>query len=193
MRTLFRALAKLASERPLLAERIRINFIGTSNQPSHVTHTPVRDLASAEGVGGLVFEMPRRVPFLEALSVLARSAGLLLIGSDEPHYTASKIYPALMSGRPYLSLFHRASSAHYILSAAGGGFSFCFDTAEELDRLVPVLAAALTRLATAPGDLGRADPTAYAPYTADAVAGRFAFIFDQLSREAMRSAQNWRV
>ena len=59
-------------------------------------------------------------PYLQALKVLTQSNGLLLIGSDEPHYTASKIYPALMSGRPFLSLFHRASSAHDILSASGG-------------------------------------------------------------------------
>ena len=47
------------------------------------------------------------MPYLEAIGVLARSDGITLIGSDEPHYTPSKIYPGLMAGRPFISLFHR--------------------------------------------------------------------------------------
>jgi len=35
------------------------------------------------------------------LRVLARA--ILLLGSTEPHYTASKIFPALLSGRPLLA------------------------------------------------------------------------------------------
>ena len=97
-----------------------------------------------------VRETPRRLPYMHALGALARSDGVLLIGSDEPHYTASKIYPALMSGRPFLSLFHRASSAHAILTAAGGGRAFAFATPEELAELEAPLAEGLRTLAAAP-------------------------------------------
>lgn len=181
-RTLLRALAKLASEKPRLAERIRFNFVGTSNQPNHVTDAPVTALAREEGMSRFVFEIPRRLPFLEALSVLARSAGLLLVGSDEPHYTASKIYPALMSGRPYLSLFHASSSAHSILAAAGGGRAFSFASSEELEALTPAISHALMTLAEHPEKFGRADQAAYAHYTAHATTGRFAALFDTLSQ-----------
>lgn len=181
-RTLFEAVADLRARRPDLAARLRLNFVGTSNVPGEIAQPLVRPIAEAAGVGDLVFEHPGRVPFLEALSLLAQSHGLMLIGSTEVHYTASKIYPALMSGRPFLSLFNAASSAHAILSESGGGISLAFADETELSGLRPALAAALERLAEQPQSLGRADPAAYADYTAHAVAGRFAAIFNAVVR-----------
>jgi hypothetical protein len=181
VRTLFRAFARLRAAEPGLTARIRLNFIGTSNQPNADQAFRVRPLAESEGVADAVLEIPRRLPYMDALGALARSDGVLLIGSDEPHYTASKIYPALMSGRPFLSLFHRASSAHAILSAAGGGRAFAFATPEELAALEARLAEGLRALAVAPKSFGYADPSAYAPYEARAIAGRFARIFDRFA------------
>ena len=180
-RCLFEALAMLRAREPELAARLRLNFVGTSNQPNDRISSRVTPIALEAGVGDLVAETPQRVPYLEALTLLAQSNGLLLIGSDEPHYTASKIYPALMSGRPYLSLFHAMSSAHAILAGAGGGLSFAFSTAQELAALRPALADGLRALALSPERFGRADPAIYAPYEAGAVAGRYAGIFDRLA------------
>ena len=179
-KALFLALRRLAETLPQLAERLRLNFIGTSNQPAEAVRPLVTPLAEAAGVGALITEHPRRVPFLEALSLLANADGLLMIGSDEPHYTASKIYPGLMSGRPYVSVFHKASSAHRILSAAGGGAAFSFASAEELAALEFPLAEALATLAETPERFGRAEPSAYAPYTAHAIAGDYAQLFDKV-------------
>jgi hypothetical protein len=178
---LFAALARLRAQAPQTAAGLRLNFIGTSNQPDGVPAPRVLPLAEAAGVADLVRETPRRLPFVEALGVLANSDGLLLIGSDEPHYTASKIYPALMSGRPWVSLFHSASSAHQILQEAGGGIALGFANAQELETTVPALADALRTMATAPQSFGLANAEAIAPYTARAIAGRFAGIFDRVS------------
>jgi hypothetical protein len=180
VRVLFQALTDLRAKEPQLAVRLQFNFVGTSNQPSGIGSHLVSPIANSEGVGDLVVETPQRVPFLEALSLLANSTGLLMIGSDEPHYTASKIYPGLMSGAPWLSMFHRASSAHDILSKAGGGMPFAFETPDELSALRPALCDALHRLATSPQTLGKADPKAYEAYTARSVAGQYAAIFDRL-------------
>jgi len=184
IRTVLRAFARLRTETPAIAGRIRLDFVGTNANSSDVPTFHVRPLAEAEGVAEAVREFPRRLPYLRALEVLSRSNGILLIGSDEPHYTASKIYPALMSGRPYLSLFHSASSAHAILTAAGGGRSFAFATPEELEALEAPLADGLRTLAAAPDSLGRVDPSAYAPYEARAIAIRFAAIFNALNSNA---------
>jgi hypothetical protein len=180
VRTLFRAFARLRAAEPALAARVRMNFIGTSNQPNDTTAYRVRPIAEAEGVADVVREIPRRLPYLQALGVLAQSHGILLVGSDEPHYTASKIYPALMSGRPFLSLFHRASAAHTVLSAAGGGRAFAFGTPEERGALEFPLSDGFRILAANPESLGHVDPSAYAPYEVRAVARRFADIFDSL-------------
>ncbi|MGH6923671.1 MAG: glycosyltransferase [Propylenella sp.] len=179
---LFRALRRLRDEMPDLARRIRLNFFGTSSSAAD----NVRSIAVAEGVAESIREISNRLPYLRALAVVAQSDGLLLPGSDEPHFTASKIYTALMSGRPYLSLYHRASSAHAILSAAGGGRALAFSSRDELPSLEPAIAEGLKTLALAPQSLGRADPAAYAPYEARAIARRFAGIFDSLA-EARRA------
>jgi hypothetical protein len=183
VRVLLRAFAKLRSAEPALAARIRLNFVGTSAQPNDDALYRVRLIAEEIGVAESVREIPRRIPFLQALKVLAQSNGLLLIGSDEPHYTASKIYPALMSGRPFLSLFHRASSAHAILSASGGGQALAFSTADELAALEATLAEGLHNLALHPERFGAADPAAYAPFEARIIARSFADIFDRLAAE----------
>lgn len=180
IRALFRAYVRLRSADPALAARIRLNFIGTNANPNDLTSHRVQRIAEAEDVADAVREMPARLSYVDALKVMVQSHGLLLLGSDEPHYTASKIYPALMSGRPFLSLFHRASSAHKILSTAGGGLALAFSDAEELAALDKPLGEALCTVATAPASLGAADPTAYAPFEARATAQRFGDIFDGL-------------
>ncbi|MCP4309293.1 MAG: glycosyltransferase family 4 protein [bacterium] len=180
MRELFRGLRALVDRRPGVAAQLQLNFIGTSNQPSGSGDTLVSSIAREEGVAAVVSETPARVPFLEALGLLVNSSGLLLIGSDEPHYTASKIYPALMSGRPYVSLFHADSSAHAILCSAGGGRALCFSDVGHLDGMTTVLSDALEELATRPGSFGKADPDAYRPYTASNVAARYAEVFSGL-------------
>ncbi len=57
---------------------------------------------------------------LEALNVLIQSDGLLVLGSDEPHYTASRIFPMLLTQRPLLGLYHTASSVCSIATVAAG-------------------------------------------------------------------------
>jgi hypothetical protein len=179
LRTLFRGLALLRERRPELAGRLHLRFVGTSNQPNEREMRRVSPIAEEAGVSDLVTEEPARVPFLNALQILANTSAVMMIGSDEPHYTASKIYPGMMSGRPFLSIFHRQSSAHAILSTAGGGCALAFEGQEELAALVPTVAEALERIASDPGSLGKIDVAAYAPYTARAIAGRYARLFDQ--------------
>lgn len=182
-RRLFSAVAQVRREAPDLAARLRLNFFGTSNQPGGAGLPLVLPFAEAAGVADLVREQARRLPYLQALSVLANSNAILLIGSDEPHYTASKIYPALLSGRPYLSLFHRSSSAHRLLEEAGGGRAIAFADPEELDGAIPAIADGLRTLATAPESFAKARSTTIEPLLAHGIAGQFAKVFDQVSRK----------
>ena len=180
IRTFLRGVRRLQVAHPEVMKKLRLNFVGTDSSLSGERHQ-IRRIAEAEGVSDWVCEIPKRLLYLDALDVLARSNGLLLIGSDEPHYTASKIYPALMSGRPYLSLFHRESSAHRILSAAGGGIALAFSNAAELANLEIAIAEGLRTLALTPKALGKANSASYAPYEARAIARKYADIFINVS------------
>ena len=187
LRLVLTAFANARKTHPSAMARVRLNFIGTSNQPDERAARLVRPLADEIGVGGQVTEIAQRIPYLQALGVLARSDGLLLIGSDEPHYTASKIYPALMSGTPYVSVFHGASSAHDILVKAGGGASFKFDALSDLATLLEPVTQALVDIATAPESFATMNPAAVAPYEADAIARKFADVFAMAASHALKA------
>lgn len=181
LKALFSALAELRVVQPMLVSRLRFTFVGTSNQTNGQGRRRVKPLAEAAGVGDLVVEIPERVPYLTALSALREADTILLLGSDEPHYTASKIYPALLSRRPCLGVFHQSSSAFDILTQAGEpviGFQDEADLEVKLGSLMHALAEAVL----CPRPCSAARQTALEPYQAAAIAARFAKIFTELKR-----------
>lgn len=178
--TLFRAVAAVRAAEPQLLAGGRLRFIGTAAVTDRRAAPVVTPIAAAQGVADFVEEIPWRLPYLEALGEMRGCAANLLIGSDEPHYTASKIYPALLSGRPFLSLFHERSSSHGILSRCGGGIALSFDTAGGPAAAEPALRDALVRVLAAGDRLGSVDPAAIAPFTARAIAGRCARFFEEV-------------
>ncbi len=186
MEQFFKGFALARKRRPDLLETVKLRFVGTSNQPNDTTSYRVTPIAKAQGVADAVIETPQRIPYLEAISVLAQSDGVILVGSDERHYTASKIYPALMSGRPFISLFHEESSSHDILTRAGGGVALGFANGAALGLSPPRIADAFIRIVEAPQSLGRVDPTTYEQYSAQSVSLQFAKIFDKISKPLPR-------
>src|SRR5439155_2367671 len=118
MRALFEAVALLRDREPALYQRVRLWFVGTSNQFDESAKNRVVPIAETYGVADVVREWPARIPYFEALSVLMHAHAILLLGSTEPHYTASKIYPALLAGRPLFALYHEKSSVVDVLRRA---------------------------------------------------------------------------
>jgi glycosyltransferase involved in cell wall biosynthesis len=117
LRLLLQALVRARAD-DRSAARLRLHFLGTSNQSSS-DRDRVLPIAHQLGVSAVVTEHAARLDYLEALEVLSRSSGILLLGSSEPHYTASKLYPALLARRPLLAIFHEASSVVPLLRRAG--------------------------------------------------------------------------
>ena len=116
LRLLLRALDRARRDDPAAA-RVRLHFFGTSNQSESDAYR-VLPIAAECGVADAVTEAPSRLDYLDSLSALTHASGILLLGSSERHYTASKLYPALLAQRPILALFHEASSVVSILGAA---------------------------------------------------------------------------
>ena len=72
-------------------------------------------MATDSGIGDLIIEHPERIPFLQVQEFLRRAEGVLSIGSTEPHYSASKTFQCLLSGKKLFSYFHQDSEARMIL------------------------------------------------------------------------------
>lgn len=113
---LFHAVASLRAS-GLWDERIRLYFLGTGAYGGKSIETYARD----HGVQDIVTERRERFPYLHILNFLREAAGVLVVGSTERHYTASKTFQSLLSGRPVYAVFHEASSAVEVMDACQAG------------------------------------------------------------------------
>lgn len=129
-RALFEAICLGVKRQPNLFKRLRLHFVGTTYDPQAVddpeAHYQVMPLAIEAGIEEIVEEHPARVEYLDSLKLLIDSDLLLLIGSDEPHYTASKLFPFILAQRPILAIFHEESSVVSILKETNSGQALTF-------------------------------------------------------------------
>jgi hypothetical protein len=180
LRAIFAAVREGLRRDPARFERLRLHFVGTSYAPDAEGRYQVRAMAEAAGVAERVDERPARVPYLTALQVLLDSQALLVVGSDEPHYTASKVFPYVLSQRPIVAVCHEASGIVPVLRETGAGCVVTFgegDSPEDhVEAIVAGLADALAQPPDRPVKIGR---EAFEPYTARTMAGRLAGAFDR--------------
>ncbi len=165
------------------ASRVRMHFIGTSNQRSGGS-ARVTPIAQAYGLADLVNERPERIDYFDALQALRDASAVLLIGSREPHYTPSKVYPALLSGRPIFALNHAASTATALLRRVGGVANLKlieYDDQRGVGTRVEEIARQLCALAAQPatGDAGFGREVIESA-SASALAGRLGGLLDEV-------------
>lgn len=134
---LFEAIARFA---PVdLRQRLRLHFLGTSYAPSGQGVPTITPLAARYGLGEVVEERTDRMPLSLTLATLKAADALLVLGSNDPGYTASKLVPYLLARRPLLAVMHEQSLVGEVLERCGGGqlvrFSSNTPTAELSDRI----------------------------------------------------------
>ena len=180
---LFRAFRRFRDERPAEASRVRFHFIGTDYAPPPLGRYWAMPIAEQEGVGDAVAEHCYRVPYFEALHYLARADALIVVGSNDPTYSASKIFPYLFARRPLLTIVHDSSLMLELAREHGAtasyGFSDSWQKPEELEPLVGRIhaewfAGAAHRTLPAGSATGSVEN-----HSAAAMTRRLAGIFDQ--------------
>ena len=117
--TLLAFLSAVASVRDTALElykRLRVHFVGTSNARTSENIERVMPHARRMGLDDVIREQAMRIDYPDAVNVQIQSSAILLLGSSEHHYTASRLYPALLARRPLLALYHHHSSVSRILS-----------------------------------------------------------------------------
>ena len=95
--------------------KLRLDFLGTSYAPVDTAQPSVRPIAQHFGIDNTVSETPLRMGLLEALREQAASHALLLLGTSDPAYSASKLYPYYLSGRPMLAIVLAGSGLERLL------------------------------------------------------------------------------
>ena len=161
LRGLFRALLDHAS-RDLL-DRLRIHFIGTCYAPGG--EPVVLPVAKEFGLEHLVDEKTARIAYTEVLACLRDADALLVLGSNDAGYTASKVYPYLLAKKPLLTVMHEASSVVTLMKQVGGGVCVPFSDASPASETVQMIAEQWLASDRWQGIVAL-DEVAFRPYTA---------------------------
>ena len=124
---------------PELFSRIRLWFVGTSYAADGLGQKTIHPVAEKFGVGDQVTEITDRLPYFTALQVLKDADILIIPGSTDTNYTASKLYPYILAKKPLIAVFNENSSVVDILGRTCAGECVTFrneDSAADLGMKV---------------------------------------------------------
>ncbi|SEO23360.1 Glycosyltransferase Family 4 [Mucilaginibacter gossypiicola] len=107
--------------------KIKLYFIGTSYAPAGQGTATIQPLAKQYGIEDHVVEITDRISYYQTLLTLQQADALFIPGSDDPKYTASKIFPYLLTKNPVLAIFNAASSAIPIMQQYGVEHVYNYD------------------------------------------------------------------
>ncbi|MUG94050.1 hypothetical protein F7734_17295 [Scytonema sp. UIC 10036] len=180
LRILFLGIQLERQRNPEQWQAVRLHFIGTSYAPKDRAVKTIEPIAQELGVADLVTEYTDRIPYFEALKVLADSDAILLIGSNDPGYTASKLYPCILARKPILAIFHKHSSVVDILQSCQAGQAVTFASENQPSDLLPAVTFQLRTLLSLPkGYQPKTNWNAFQPYTAREMTRQQCAIFDK--------------
>ena len=128
---LFRAYQLARTEVPTLFDRVRLHFVGTDYATDARARQTLAPRAAAVGLDGIVDEDPARAPYFEALQMLTDAGFLVVLGSDDSSYSASKVYPYIMANRPLIAIVHDQSPLAAIVRNTRAGAVVTFADADD--------------------------------------------------------------
>jgi glycosyltransferase involved in cell wall biosynthesis len=132
LRAFFLALQSRLRSEPQLRNRLKIHFVGTDYAEAARARKSVEPIAAEFGLEGMVEERTNRLPFLTTLKLLSDADALLIFGSDDPSYTASKLFPYILARKPLLVIAHEKSSMCDIVRRTRAGILVTFNGEESV-------------------------------------------------------------
>ncbi len=115
---------------------IEFHFIGTGKTPDDDQGFNIKPLAEKYGLWQtIVFEYPKRIPYLDVLIHLDTADAIFILGSTEPHYTPSKTYQGVLSKKPIIAVLHEQCSAVNILRETHAGMVLAFNGEEGVEEI----------------------------------------------------------
>ena len=119
-----------------LFANVEFHFIGTGKTPNDPQGFNIKSLAERYSLWqSVVFEYPKRIPYLDVLIHLEAADAVFILGSTEPHYTPSKTYQGVLSKKPILAVLHSASTAVEVLQKSGAGIVLPFNGEAEIAQI----------------------------------------------------------
>lgn len=177
LKILFRAFKAYLETTPDRAKLIRFHFIGTDYAPRPLGREWAMPVAIEENVVSYVDEKCYRVPYFDALYYLTHADALIAVGSNDPTYSASKIFPYALARRPLLVIFHEKSPVFEMARAMKSGCLYSYSTPDCIDRV----AAEVYQGWFSDGGMNKSlepDLTAFRPYSAENMTRQLSGFFE---------------
>ncbi len=115
---------------------VEFHFIGTGYLSIDPNSYNIKPMAEKYGLWeSIVFEYPKRIPYLDVLVHLGIADAVFILGSTEPHYTPSKTYQGVLSQKPIFAVLHEKSSAAKVIEDTNAGQSLCFNGDVDLGKI----------------------------------------------------------
>jgi hypothetical protein len=124
---IFLAFAKGLRKEPAIFSKIHFWFIGTSYAAKGTGTQTIYPIAVKTNVEQYVTEITDRIPYFESLFLLDKAQLLIIPGSTDTAYTASKIYPYILLNKKMLAVFNYNSSVVNMLEQLQYGEVLAFD------------------------------------------------------------------
>jgi hypothetical protein len=184
---LFRAFRAFARVRPDC--RVHLAFVGTDYAPAARARPTIAPVAEIEAIADRVTEHPARVPYFDGLRLLLDASFLVVLGSDDPEYSPSKVYPYILAKRPIVAVLHSSSPVADLITRTRAGIVVTFDGEQSIDAAAERLAARLVeQWPAAPAEPG-VDWSAFEPYSARELTRRQCEVFDACVRQQAAAAE----
>lgn len=162
---------------------LEFHFIGTGKTPDDAEGYNIKPLAEKYGLWQTtVYEYPKRIPYLDVLVHLNIADGIFILGSTEPHYTPSKTYQGVLSGKPLLAILHSSSTAVDVIRQSHAGSVLDFKGEKEIDKIEEGFAGffkSFTAFA-ADFDVANIDMKSFETYSAKNVTGQLAGLLNKV-------------
>lgn len=184
---LCRGLARWRDAHPRESASLRLTFVGTDYAPAARNFKRVEPIARECGVGDLVEEFPGRIPYFEALAFNLAGDAILLIGSVEADYTASKLLTVALSKKPILALFHRGSLVSRIAARLPNVFLATFDESPAEPGFQARITDGIEWLLAADFDAAAIEARVE-PWSAMEMTRRQCLVFDRVAADAVAPA-----
>ncbi len=127
---------KSIKDHPQTFANVEFQFIGTGKTPDDAEGFNIKPLAQQYGLWQtIVYEYPKRIPYLDVLTHLQHSDGIFILGSTETHYTPSKSYQGILSGKPILAVLHKGSTAAEVLKKSGAAKVLSFNGDHDINSV----------------------------------------------------------
>jgi len=134
-RAILRSLSNFAAHNPGKLERFRFRLFGTEAFWKEGEPKFLVEIAREYGLAHLIEEQPGRVSYFRALEIIQSSAGLIILGVDDPAYMPSKLFTYAQTGKPLLASLHARSQANdYFNQMPNLGRLIHFDDDEEMTK-----------------------------------------------------------